>query len=333
MRVQLFGTRGSLPTPGPSTARYGGNTSCVQVTTGEGQLLVLDAGSGIRELGNGIGPDVRRVDILLTHLHMDHIQGLGFFRPLYDPAMEVHIWGPTSTNLTLHQRLSRYLSPPLFPVLLVDLPCDLHLHEVPCDEVHIEALRVDTALVCHPGPTVGYRISNGSAVVTYIPDHEPALGNPHFPHSKEWTSGYDLAEGADLLIHDSQYTTGEYPSHTGWGHSSVEDTLRFGKLCGVKHLVPFHHDPGRDDDALDRVIATAVQSETPSFQVTAAAEGDVFQLRECFMLASGCVPASPAARPDGPRRSPAPEPPRPSACGRHRPEGPGCRSAGRRQTQ
>ncbi len=213
MQVTLWGTRGSLATPGPEMARYGGNTSCVGIVGREGTMLVLDAGTGVRRLGAAIPESVRRVDILLTHLHMDHIQGLGFFAPLYRPDMEAHIWGPGSVTLRLQARLMRYLSPPLFPVSLSELPCKLTLHEVPCDDVDIGEFRVTSALVCHPGPTVGYRIAEaGGSVMTYLPDHEPALGSSRFPGlPRAWTSGGALAADADLLIHDGQYSAAEYP--------------------------------------------------------------------------------------------------------------------------
>ena len=128
MKIRFWGTRGSLATPGPDTIRYGGNTSCVEVRE-EDTLLILDAGTGIRPLGDALSRDIRRVDLLLTHLHMDHIQGLGFFDPLFWPDLEVHVWGPSSTTLDLHTRLSRYLSPPLFPVRLRDLPSQPRLHD------------------------------------------------------------------------------------------------------------------------------------------------------------------------------------------------------------
>ena len=245
MKVKLWGTRGSLATPGPETVRYGGNTSCVEVRGGDGTRLVLDAGTGIRRLGAGVGPEAGRVDVLLTHLHMDHIQGLGFFRPLDQPGQEVHIWGPSSTTLDLRARLSRYLSPPLFPVRLRDLPCRLTLHDVPAHEFQIGALRIKAALVCHPGPTLGYRITQGSLSIAYIPDHEPALGAQRFPISPDWTSGFDLAQGVDLLIHDSQYSKAQYARHVGWGHSAIEHALAFATATRVKRLVTFHHEIGR----------------------------------------------------------------------------------------
>jgi phosphoribosyl 1,2-cyclic phosphodiesterase len=279
MKITLWGTRGSLAAPGADTARYGGNTSCVEVQGNDGTVLVLDAGTGIRRLGTALPPDLRRLDLLLTHLHMDHIQGLGFFSPLYDPNIEVHIWGPASTTATLRTRLMRYLSPPLFPVHLRDLPCRLTLHEVPCDEVTVGELRISSALVCHPGPTVGYRIAGPRGTLAYLPDHEPALGVRDFPAHRDWTSGYPIAAGVDLLIHDAQYTTAEYHTHVGWGHSSLEHALRFAALANVKRLVPFHHDPAHDDNDLDRVLLPVARDPVAHpFAVTPGAEGTVFEI-------------------------------------------------------
>ena len=280
MRVTLWGTRGSLATPGPETARYGGNTSCVGVRGREGTMLVLDAGTGVRRLSASLNGDLRRVDVLLTHLHMDHIQGLGFFGPLYRRDVAVHIWGPASSRLTLRERLMRYLSPPLLPVCLRELPSEITLHEVPADEVDIGEFRVSSALVCHPGPTVGYRISEaGGAVLTYLPDHEPALGVNAFPSlPRAWTSGGALAADADLLIHDSQYDAHEYSGHVGWGHSSVAQSLGFGALSEVKHLVPFHHDPSHTDDDLDRLYGEAIADGNPAFRVTPGHEGATFEI-------------------------------------------------------
>jgi phosphoribosyl 1,2-cyclic phosphodiesterase len=279
VKATFYGTRGSLATPGRATARYGGNTSCVLVQGEDGSALVLDAGTGIRAAGGDLPRDLRRVDVLLTHLHMDHIQGLGFFGPLYTPGVEVHVWGPASATLSLDARLGRYLSPPLFPVLLRDLPCRLHLHHVPCGEVEIGPFRVVAQSVCHPGPTVGYRLTEAGAVLSYIPDHEPALGATHFPQEPEWTSGWELARAADLLVHDAQYTREEYERHVGWGHSALPDTLAFAALAGVRRLALFHHDPARDDDALGATVEAALAEARPAFAVAPAAEGDCVVVR------------------------------------------------------
>jgi phosphoribosyl 1,2-cyclic phosphodiesterase len=280
MDVTMWGTRGSLATPGPETARYGGNTSCVAICGKEGSMLVLDAGTGIRRLGAALPASVKRIDLLLTHLHMDHVQGLGFFAPMYRPGFDVHLWGPASSTMRLKERLMRYMSPPLFPVHLSELPCKLTFHEVPCGEVDIGEFRVRAEFVCHPGPTVGYRITEADgSVIAYLPDHEPALGNNLFPNlPKSWTSGASLADGADLLIHDSQYSSKEYLARGGWGHSALTQTIRFGKLCGVKQLAAFHHDPNHTDVDLEDLLAEAMGEARPDYDVLIAQEGHVFFL-------------------------------------------------------
>ena len=278
MRVHLWGTRGSLAAPGPDTVRYGGNTACVEVTGRDGTVLLLDGGTGIRRVGSTLGDAPRRLDVLLTHLHMDHIQGLGFFAPLRRDGWSVHLYGPGSATQGLQRRLTRYLSPPTFPVLLRELACDLHLHEVACGDFDIGEFHISSSLVCHPNAAVGYRIQEGDAVVTYLPDHEPALGVRHFPLSAEWTSGYRLAAGADLLIHDAQYSSAEYLERVGFGHSSIAQSLQFARLAGVKELVPFHHDPSHSDDDLDRLMSEAVAEARPGFRVTPGMEGAEFEL-------------------------------------------------------
>ena len=278
MRITLFGTRGSVAAPGPETARYGGNTASVEVRGDDGTVLVLDAGTGVRRLGAQLPPDLARVDILLTHLHMDHIQGLGFFGPLYHPGIQVHIWGPASSTLPLDARLSRYLSPPLFPVHLRDLP-RITCHEVPTAPFEIGPFRVHTALVCHPNPTVGYRIEEQGRAAVYLPDHEPALGlkDGRWPEP-EWISGYNLAVGADLLIHDAQYTDEEYAPCVGWGHSTYRHVFEFAALVGAKEVVLFHHDPGHDDEMLERLLADAVGRFKPAFRVSGGCEGGVYEV-------------------------------------------------------
>lgn len=277
MRARLWGTRGSVAAPGADTARYGGNTSCVEVRGPQGTVLVLDAGTGIRPLGRALEGTLRRVDVVLTHLHLDHIQGLGFFAPLYDPDVETHLWGPASTTLGLRGRLQRYLSPPLFPVHLRDIR-GLVLHDLPIGEFDIGEFRVTADRICHPGFTVGYRIAAGGATLAYLSDHEPALGVPRFPLRADWTSGYALARDADLLVHDAQYALPEYEEHVGWGHSALEHTLAFAELAAARHLVTFHHDPAHDDEAIDRMTAEARAAVPVRCTVTTGAEGAVFEV-------------------------------------------------------
>jgi len=278
VKVTLWGTRGSLASPGPETIRYGGNTPCVEVRSEDGTVLVLDAGTGIRRLGDAIVEEIERVDVLLTHLHMDHILGLGFFEPFFRPNIDVHLWGPSSAQLDLHARLSRYLSPPLFPVRLRDLPCQLTLHDVvSIGTFEIGPFTIQADLVCHPGPTVGYRIEENGASFVYLPDHEPALGADDFPGDPDYVSGLGLARDADLLIHDTMYTTEEYPRYVGWGHSSLDDALAFARAAGVRRLVTFHHDPGHTDAELERQVEQAGASTLP-FQLLRGMEGETFEV-------------------------------------------------------
>jgi phosphoribosyl 1,2-cyclic phosphodiesterase len=275
MRVTIRGSRGSIASAGSDTIRYGGNTACVQVDAGEQAVLVLDAGTGIRQAGAALESDERAVHILLTHLHMDHIQGLGFFRPLFQRGREVHIWGPASSTVDLRTRLSRYLSPPLFPVRIRDLDSRLELHDVPVTPWSVDGFELRAQTVIHPGPTVGYRVEREGRSVAYLPDHEPVLGGLDGP--VEWTSGHDLAQGVDLLIHDAQYTPAEYPERVGWGHSSVDDAVRFADLARARALVLFHHEPEHDDVQIDEMLARA-REQRRSGAVDAASEGATFEL-------------------------------------------------------
>ncbi len=272
MKINLWGVRGSIPTTGPGNAYYGGNTSCTSVWE-DGWLLVLDGGSGIQQLTINNKLASNRIDILLTHLHLDHIQGLGFFRQLFDPSMEVHIWGPAGSSRTLHSRLSRYLSPPLFPVLIRDLPCKLTLHEIENSTFNIGPFTIQSCFVIHPGPTVGFRISGRHSVFTYIPDHEPALGPAGIIENSKWLSGFDLAEGADLLLHDGQYTREEYQSKKGWGHSSIDDAGLLASIAGVKHLLLSHHDPSHSDIQLNEIFAAFIKRTSYPFKCELAREG------------------------------------------------------------
>lgn len=276
-RVRLWGTRGSIASAGPETVAYGGNTSCVEIEGSDGTVLILDAGTGVRRVGDTYHQP-RRLDVLLTHLHMDHIQGLGFFSPFFRDDFEVHVWGPPSTTLDLRTRLTRYLSPPLFPVRLRDVAARLELHDVPSGTFEIGDLRVTADMVIHPGPTLGYRIVDGAAVVAYLPDHEPALANGRLAERPEWTSGFELVSGADLLLHDAQYTGDEYRERVGWGHSRVTDAVALAARASVARLVTFHHDPAHDDAELDEMLSDAMEAAPPSLEVLPGREGATFTL-------------------------------------------------------
>jgi phosphoribosyl 1,2-cyclic phosphodiesterase len=272
MNITIWGVRGSIPTTSPDTKLYGGNTSCIEVDA-EDTMLILDAGSGLQNLGNHHLRNNGRVDILLTHLHIDHIQGLGFFRHLFNPTMEVHIWGPTSSNQSLRYRLGRYFSPPLFPVHFRDLPCKMVLHEIENSSFSIGPFSIKSRFVIHPGPTLGFRIKHHNKVIAYIPDHEPALGRTGLIQDIKWLSGSDLALNADLLLHDAQYTKEEYKERIGWGHSCFEDAAKFAELTGVKRLLFTHHDPMHTDSTLTEIFNRFLASSSFPFSLDLAVEG------------------------------------------------------------
>ncbi|MDG2113179.1 MAG: MBL fold metallo-hydrolase [Actinomycetota bacterium] len=273
MKLRIWGSTGSIASPGADFARYGGNTSCVQLTTSAGEHLVLDGGTGVRLLGSELDGDAP-VHVLLTHLHADHVVGLGFFRPLYTPGREVHLWGPPSDGHSFRTQLSTYFSHPLFPVRLDYLPCDLHVHDLPAGPFDVPGFRVDTAHLAHPGPTVGIRASADGTSAVYIPDHEPYFGHDESPDDE---SALQLCDDADLVIHDAMYLESDYGNAEGFGHSSVELAARF--LCAVKarRVIPFHQDPTYTDTVRDDLVEQ-VRALLPGAVVDAPMEGPVFEI-------------------------------------------------------
>jgi phosphoribosyl 1,2-cyclic phosphodiesterase len=264
MKARIWGCRGSLATPGPETVRYGGNTSCLEVRARSGAVLVLDAGTGIRRLGISLMAErPAEVHLLLTHMHLDHVEGLGFFAPLFDPECSVRVWGPRPDERSLEERIAAYVSPPLFPVPFERIPATITFTEVWDDEWEIGGVRVMSAPVRHPGRTVGYRISENGNSVAFVPDNEPAL---------EPASGLAIAADADVLFHDAQYTAAEYETRVGWGHSALPDFARFVGEAVPGKVVMFHHDPSHSDDTLEEMVGEA-RSLTGRDDVELAREG------------------------------------------------------------
>ncbi|MGH2773539.1 MAG: MBL fold metallo-hydrolase [Actinomycetota bacterium] len=258
MKLRIWGCRGSIASPGPDTLRYGGNTTCLELTLSDGTVIVLDAGSGIRTLGEKLAAEgVEDVNLLLTHLHLDHLEGLPFFQPMWQPGTRVNVWGPQSPVRGLEENIARYMSPPLFPVQLSEVPAQCRFHNVPEQQWEIGPATVYALPVEHPGPTVGYRIEADGFTLAFIPDHEPVLGGDLTGLPTDWISGYCLAVDADLLFHDAQYSAAEYSAHIGWGHSSLQTAVSFTRTTGARKLVMFHHDPGHTDDQLEEMVAEA----------------------------------------------------------------------------
>jgi phosphoribosyl 1,2-cyclic phosphodiesterase len=252
VQVTIWGCRGSLPTPGRDTVRYGGNTSCLEVELANGSVLVLDAGTGIRELGVKLEwQNVRRIQLLLTHLHLDHVEGLRFFEPLWDEQVEIDIWGPPSPVVSLRERVARAFSPPLFPIEIADVPARVNFIDVPRERWVLDGATLRAETIVHPGPTVGYRIETSDGTLAYLPDHEPALTGSISERSRDWISGASLASGADVLVHDAQFSEEEYSQRVGWGHSSSADAIAYGEAVGADRIVLFHHDPNHNDVWLD----------------------------------------------------------------------------------
>jgi phosphoribosyl 1,2-cyclic phosphodiesterase len=280
VQVRFWGVRGSIPTPGPGTNAVGGNTSCVQVTGEDGTELILDAGSGIRLLGAGDLGHAKRLHIVLTHLHLDHIQGLLFFAPMFDREARITVWGPPGPA-PLRRRLARYLSNPLSPIELSELPAKVSFENVPADGLRLGELELRAALVAHRGPTLGFRVTERDRSLCYLPDHEPGLGTNLSTAPRGWISGLGLASGASALIHDAQYTDQEYSSRVGWGHSRLRDALAFANRSQPEQLLLFHHDPSHEDVHLqslaERASAQAAEAGIAA-GVHLACEGEILRL-------------------------------------------------------
>jgi phosphoribosyl 1,2-cyclic phosphodiesterase len=268
MRAKVWGCRGSLATPGEATVRYGGNTTCVEIRA-PGGLIVLDAGTGIRPLGKEIHANgVVEADLLLTHLHLDHVEGLGFFEPLFDPNFTLRIWGPHPDGGSLKEQLSVYLSPPFFPLPFDKIPARIEFAEVETDSLAIAGLKVRVAPVRHRGRTVGYRLEDGGRSLAFVPDNEPGL-DPE--------SGLELATDAELLFHDSQYTADEYAIRVGWGHTSLPDYATYVEAAGPARAIMFHHDPAHSDEQLEEMEAV-VRDLTGRDDIELAHEGMTIEL-------------------------------------------------------
>ena len=292
-RLKFWGVRGSIPTPGTETVGYGGNTSCVELRV-NGEIIILDAGSGMRRLGQSLAREFKgqpiALNLLVTHTHWDHIQGFPFFIPAYNPKNKVHIYGYEGARQGLQSTLSAQMESPYFPISMRQMPGHISINEVKEMAFQVNGVKVRAQFVNHPGLCVGYRISTPGGDISYVPDVElfQRLRCELAPDGKQLSAEenefaheqdrelLNFVQGSEVLILDSQYDAAEYANFVGWGHSCVEDSVAFGVKAGVKKLFLFHHDPDHHDEKVLQMLTHGkkLASERGSkVEIEAAREG------------------------------------------------------------
>jgi phosphoribosyl 1,2-cyclic phosphodiesterase len=291
-RIKFWGTRGSIAVPGPGTLRYGGNTTCVELRA-DGEIIVLDAGSGIRLLGVALQKEFQarpiKLSLLITHAHWDHIQGFPFFKPAYDPKNEIRIFGFDGAGATFREIMTEPMRAPFFPITMRELSASMDIHKLTEMKFSLGKVDVHAAFVNHPGVCAGYRIFISGGSVAFLPDHEPyefflhaAKADQLSPEetkqiaADQQTGLVEFLRGSDILILDAQYTDQEYQRHIGWGHGSISSAVSLALEAGVQTLLLFHHDPNHNDNAVDTMVKSARELVTKSgkpLEVTGAQEG------------------------------------------------------------
>jgi phosphoribosyl 1,2-cyclic phosphodiesterase len=289
--MKFWGVRGSIPTPGATTLHYGGNTSCVEVRAG-GQIIILDAGTGLRLLGRELlaefGERPLDLTLLLTHTHWDHIQGLPFFLPVYQPRNQLRILGYEGARVGLETVLNSQMESPFFPIGLKEVPANIRIEELKEWTFGLKEVTVRAHAAFHPGICVGYRLSVGERSLAFFPDNElptteeaarsaaREAGRTPAPANHGQPSLAEFVGGVDALVMDSQYDSQEYEQHVGWGHGCLDRVVALAIEAKVKQLYLFHHDPNHDDATIDRMVAHAQKlaaAGSSRLEVYAAREG------------------------------------------------------------
>ncbi len=267
MRIKFWGVRGSIPTPQPENQRYGGNTSCVEVRVGD-SIYIFDCGTGFRMLGHQLRREFEgrpiSAHVFVSHFHWDHIQGIPFFRPLYDDSGNRFIFHSSSRTRSLKRVMDEQMASPYFPVAVSEMKAHQEFHEVEPGPIVLDNASFQVAWLNHPQGCLGFRMETKQGVLVYATDNEP--GQAEFDKSVR-----KLAEGADVLIYDSQYLPEEYEAQRrGWGHSHWREAVNVAMESGAKELVLYHHDPDHTDVCIDKVVQDA-RNYYP--KVRAASEG------------------------------------------------------------
>jgi phosphoribosyl 1,2-cyclic phosphodiesterase len=291
-RFKFWGTRGSIPVPGPETLRYGGNTTCLEVRA-DGEIIVLDAGSGIRPLGVALEKEFQthpiKLSLLISHAHWDHIQGFPFFKPAYDPKNHIRIFGFDGAGATFREIMTEPMRAPFFPISMRELSARMDINKLSEMKFSLGKVDIHAAFVNHPGVCVGYRIYTSGGSVAFLPDHEPYQFFLHSARAKQLSTQQaqefaaeeqgalvQFLHGSDFLILDSQYTDQEYKSHVGWGHGSISSAVSLALDADVQTLLLFHHDPGHDDEMVDMMVESArnvAAKNGSSLEIAGAQEG------------------------------------------------------------
>ena len=295
-RLKFWGTRGSISVPGPGALRYGGNTTCVEVRADD-EIIVLDAGSGIRCLGIALEKEFQsrpiKLSLLITHAHWDHIQGLPFFAPAYEKKNEICVRGYDGVDTSFGEIMAEPMRAPFFPIAMRELSATIDIKKLTEMEFCLGKVRVRARFVNHPGVCAGYRVFTSAGSIAFLPDHEPyqflhsAKANHMNPEEAKKTGEEEriglvkFLHGSDLLILDAQYTDAEYERHIGWGHGSVSSVVSLALDAKVRKLLLFHHDPSHDDTKVDAMIDDArrlVRDSGKELEVDAAREGEEISL-------------------------------------------------------
>jgi phosphoribosyl 1,2-cyclic phosphodiesterase len=287
MKIHFWGTRGSIPSPGKSTVKYGGNTSCVEVRAGK-QILIFDAGTGIRDLGNQLLNEFKSqpvtVHLFISHTHWDHIQGFPFFMPAYNKNFQIIVYGPPARDKSLKDLFKFQMDSEYFPVPLGGLNAQIVMQEVR-EPFRIDDLQITSFYMNHPAMTLAYKIFDGEKTFIFATDNEPYRYTLHAVRKDPLASQYgaeldqkfiEFISGADFVVCDAQYTLEEYRLKVGWGHSPIESVVEFAIKANVKQLALYHHDPSHDDATVDAIVKHAqklISTQKSSVQCFGAAEG------------------------------------------------------------